>query len=474
MCTKKKVFVVFMVTLIIMFLLSDGLIANEKKNIDNSLVKSLKFGFEDEVQDQKNIRISLIKSLKFGLENNIREENMIRAALIKSLKFGLAGDLEVCCGWSGPCDGKAKMALYNSFNKTHPEIKVIETYTSEKNYSEEIKLKVVTGSAPDTFEIMPGASFINTYVKENKVAPITSRIEDWNLKDKIRPELLEMCSYNGEVYALPVSVNFGNYIFCNEKVMNTNEVLTAIHLSSVYEFMDVLEVLKEKNITPLALGTKDKWAATLLYETIVTSLLGADKYRQLWNGEITFDDPEIKETLLVFRDMTRYINDNHSDLTWQEAADLVHNNKAGFIITGDWVEGYFRSLGWKPGVDYTWIETSGNALVSIPDAFCLSAHACNSETALAWLKNISSLPTQAKIHHLRSSIPARKDLVKGNYDIYKIEAMLDYTRKDLLPSVAHGLYFPADTTKKINEIFINLLEDGDVKKAQLELKRVVS
>ena len=474
MCTKKKAFVVFMTTLIIMFLLTGNLMADNLKNKRVSQVKSLKFGFEGDVQDDKNIRISLIKSLKFGLDDNIRRENIMRTALIKSLKFGLVGDLQVCCGWSGTCDGEAKKALYKSFCKLHPDIKVVETYPGGQHYDEVLKLKILVGNAPDTFEIVPGAAFVSTYVEENKVAPITTKIKNWGLNNKIRPELLDMCSYNGEIYALPVSVNFSNYIFCNEEVMDVNKVLSTIHLSSVYEFIDVLKYLKDKEITPLALGTKDKWSATLLYETILTSLLGPDKYRQLWNGEITFDEPEIKETLLVFRDMTRYINDNHSDLTWKEAADLVHNNKAGFIITGDWVEGYFRSLGWKPGVNYTWIETSGHSLVSIPDAFCLSDQASNSETALAWLKNISSLPTQEEIHHLRSSIPARTDLAKGNYDIYKIEAMLDYTRKDLLPSVAHGLYFPADTTERINEIFINLLEDGDVKKAQLELNRVVS
>jgi len=474
MSTKKKVFVVFWATLIIMFLLAGSLMADYNKFKGASQVKSLKFGLSDDVQDERVKRIALIKNLKFGLSDVVQDENIKRVALIKSLKFGLDDDIKVCCGWSNTCDKEAKMALYKSFNKLHPDIKIVETYTSGKNYNEEMKLHLLTDSLPDTFEIVPGANFINTYVEGNRVAPLTSKMEKWGLKDKIRPELLEMCSYNGEIYALPVSVNFGNFIFCNEEIVTTNEILTTIHIRSVYEFIEALKVLDKNNITPLALGTKDEWSATMLYEAIVNSLLGPDKYRKLWNGEVSFDDPEIRETLVAFRDMTRYINDNHSDLTWQEAADLVHDNKAGFIITGDWVEGYFNSLGWQPGVDYSWIKTSGSGLVSIPDAFCLSTQACNSETALAWLKNISSISTQKEINQIRGSIPARTDIIKGDFDMYQIEAMLDYSRKDLLPSVAHGLYFPEDTTHKINEIFLNLLEDGDIEKAQLELKSIVT
>ena len=140
------------------------------------------------------------------------------------------------------------------------------------------------------------------------------------------------------------------------------------------EFFDVAEKLKKKGVTPLALGDKEPWTATHLFETVLLGTLGPEDYNKVWSGELAFDDPKVKKALETFKRMLRYTNSDHAARNWQDAAQMVAKGEAAMNVMGDWVKGYFTTdLKLKPNKDFGWAptpETEGTFMV-ITDTFGL-------------------------------------------------------------------------------------------------------
>lgn len=160
--------------------------------------------------------------------------------------------------------------------------------------------------------------------------------EGWN--DKFPQDLIDLVSSDGSIWSVPVNIHRGNVLWYNKKVFDDNGLTVP---TTFDEFFAAADALKAKGITPLALGDKEPWAATHLFETVLLGTLGADGYRQLWTGDLSFDDPKVKEALETFKRMLTYVNEDHAARNWQDASQLVSSGEAAMNVMGDWAKGYF-------------------------------------------------------------------------------------------------------------------------------------
>ncbi len=101
-----------------------------------------------------------------------------------------------------------------------------------------------------------------------------------------------MVSKDGNIYSVPVNIHRGNVIFYNKKIFDDNGLKAP---TTFDEFFKVADALKAKGITPLALGDKEPWTATMLFENVLLGEFGPDNYKKLWTGEIPFDDARVKK-----------------------------------------------------------------------------------------------------------------------------------------------------------------------------------
>lgn len=176
------------------------------------------------------------------------------------------------------------------------------------------------------------------------------------------------------------------------------------------------------------------------FESNMLGTLGPDKYNKLWKGEASFLDQAVRTALQYFKDALKYVNSNHASLTWQDAVRLVYDGKAFCNIMGDWAEGYLKTLGWKPGVDFGWFAVPGtqNSFMLISDTFGLPKGAPNRDNAILWLKFLASVEAQDIFNPIKGSIPARIDADKSKYDDYLKWSMNDFSTKAICPSIIHG------------------------------------
>lgn len=396
---------------------------------------------------------------------------LVMVALLFVFSFSAAaqekGEVEIFSWWTGGGEEEGLNALIDLFNEEYPEVEVINATVAGgagSNAKAVLKTRMVGGNPPDSFQVHGGAELVDTYVETGMMEPITGLLEEWGVKDKFNKQILEMSSYEGEYYSIPVNVHRSNVMFYNKDVLEKHNVEPPTDLES---FKEALAKLDKAGAVPLAMGDTNKWPAGQIFESLLVATLGPDGYNGLWDGSTAADDPAIREALVHFKDIMQYVNEDHSALTWQDATQMVHEGEAGFNIMGDWAEGYMKTLGWTPGEEFGWMpvpETEGTFIV-ITDTFGLPKGAPHPENAKKWLKTIASKEGQDTFNPIKGSIPARLDADKSKYDPYLTSAMEDFAEDTLAPSIVHGSAAPEGFITAMNDTINQFITTGDVDQA---------
>lgn len=349
------------------------------------------------------------------------------------------GKLEIFSWWTAGGEADGLKALIGQFHDKYPDIKVVNEAVAGgagSNAKAVLATRMQGGDPPSTFQVHGGAELM-TWVNAGKLQPLNDfyKANGWN--DKFPQDLIDMVSKDGKIYAVPVDIHRGNVLWYNKKVFEDNGLQPP---KTFDDFFKVADQLKAKGITPLALGDKDVWESTMLFENILLAELGPDKYKGLWTGDVKFDDPAVKKSAEIFKKMLGYVNENHASLAWQDASQLVADGKAAMNVMGDWAKGYYTSKGLKYDQDFGAVltpQTDGSFMV-ITDTFGLPKGVSKPDQVKKFLTVLGSADGQVAFNTLKGSIPARSDADNSKFDAYSKNAMNDFKNDSLTPSLAHG------------------------------------
>jgi glucose/mannose transport system substrate-binding protein len=380
-----------------------------------------------------------------------------------------AGEVEIFSWWTSGGEAQGLKALTVQFEKNNPGIKVLNATVAGgagSNAQAVLKTRMVGGNPPDSFQLHGGAELIHSYVKKGTLEPITQRIDF----RKFNPQIVSMCSYKGQIYAVPVNVHRGNVLWGNRAILMKHGIKMP---ATIPEFLAACQKLEKAGIDALALGDMDQWSATHLFECTLAATLGPEKYNGLWTGKTAFSNPGIKKALIQFMKLIAYVNADHSALGWQDAAAKVHNGQAAFTVMGDWAEGYFKSVGWVPGKEFSFAPFPGTAgcFMVVNDAFCLPKGAPNRKNAIAWLRTVASRQGQDAFNPKKGSIPARLDCDEQLYDVYLQSAMRDFSNNILIPSITHGSAAPGGFTAALSDAIAILIVNPNIDKAVASIRK---
>lgn len=360
------------------------------------------------------------------------------------------------------------------FKTKNPDIEVINAAVAGgagTNAKAVLASRMQGGDPPSAFQVHGGAELNTGWVAAGKVSPLNDLYEKEGWKDKFPKDLVEMVSKDGNIYSVPVNIHRGNVIFYNKKIFDQNGLKAP---TTFDEFIQVADALKAKGITPLALGDKEPWTATMLFENVLLGEFGADDYKKLWTGEIAFDDARVKKSLETFKKMLTYVNKDHAARNWQDAAQLVAKGEAAMNNMGDWAKGYFTTdLKLKANEDFGWVaspNTNGTFMV-VTDTFALPKDSKDQATAKEFLKVLGSVEGQDVFNPLKGSIPARVDADTSKYDVYGKTTIEDFKKSKLTASMAHGSAAPEGFTTQANQAINIFVTQGDVEQAAKALKQ---
>lgn len=381
---------------------------------------------------------------------------------------GAANKLEIFSWWTAGGEADGLNAMFQVYKQKYPKVEIINATVAGgagTNAKAVLKTRMQGGDPPDSFQVHGGAELVDTWVKTNFLESLSALYtsEGWT---KVFPkDLVEMVSYKGNQYSVPVNVHRGNVLWYNKKIFDDNKLKAP---TTWAEFFRVAETLKAKGITPLALGDKDKWEAAHLFEDVLLAVLGPAGYSGLWTGATSWSGEGVKQALDAYATILKYVNTDHAAFDWDQAAQMLVEGKAAMNIMGDWAAGYFTSKKWKPNVDYGFVPAPGTAgtFVVVTDTFGLPKKAPHSQEAQAWLKIAGSKAGQEAFNPLKGSICARTDCNPAKFDVYLQSSAKDFAKNKLVPSEVHGSAAPEGFATVFNDV-VNLFVTGkNVKTAQ--------
>jgi glucose/mannose transport system substrate-binding protein len=381
--------------------------------------------------------------------------------------------LEIFSWWTNGGEADGLNALYEVFKKKYPDVEIINATVAGgagSNAKAVLATRMQGGEPPDSFQVHGGAELNDSWVAADKMEPLNDLYESQGWMDKFPKSLIDLVSKDGKIYSVPVNVHRGNVLWYNTKVLADNGLKAP---ETFEDFFKVADALKAKGITAFAMGTKEGWEATHVFETVLVGTLGAEGYNQLWNGQKKFDSPDVKQALQNFKKMLSYVNEDHAARNWQDAAGLVKDGKAAMFIMGDWAQGYYTSVGLKPNVEYGYVPAPGNkgTFMVVTDTFGLPKGVKHREQALNFLSVLGSVEGQDAFNPKKGSIPARIDAGNGNYDVYLKDQMAEFKSNKLTPSLAHGSAAKEGFLTEANKNVSLFVTQQDVDKTSSALQR---
>jgi raffinose/stachyose/melibiose transport system substrate-binding protein len=214
-----------------------------------------------------------------------------------------------------------------------------------------------SGSPPDIFQSW-GGGVLKQYADAGLVQDLTPSLQDNNWGASFQPGPLSLYTFDGKSYGVPW--NAGMVGFWYNKDLFKQAGIDAPPATWT-DFLADVKKLKAANITPLALGEKDKWPGHFYWVYMVTRIGGQAAFEKAYNREGSFADQpfidagtKLKELIDLQPFQNGFLGAGYAD---HQA--VMANAKAAMELMGQWapganrgsaenVDAYNASLGWFP------------------------------------------------------------------------------------------------------------------------------
>lgn len=251
--------------------------------------------------------------------------------------------------WTGSLSGGIN-EMVTAFNEKYPKFNVRATGFEHESFKIGIKVMLAGGNPPDLFSYWAGAR-TQSLVDQNYLSPIDDLWGKANLDERFPTSVANACTYDNKKFAIPVTQHFAAFFF-NKKIFKENEIKIP---KTWTEFIAVCKKLKRKGITPIALGSRERWPAQFWFDYILLRTAGPEYRHRLMTLNASYSDTEVIKAFSMWKellDLGCFI-ENPNVFDWATAAKKVYHGEAAMTLMGTWIIGFFdNQLGWKQDIDY--------------------------------------------------------------------------------------------------------------------------
>ena len=252
--------------------------------------------------------------------------------------------------------------------------------------------------------------------------------------------------HEGKYVAAPVNVHRVNWMWVNPSVFKK---VGAKIPTTWAEFFTAAKKIQAAGIVPLAHGGQT-WQDATLFEVVVLGVGGGDFYRKAFveADAKTLGSKKMVEILTTFRKIRSFMDKGAPGRDWNVATGMVINGKAAMQIMGDWAKGEFLAANKVIGKDFACVaapSTAGKYSYGI-DSFA-TFNGRKDKGVEDFAVSIMDERFQKVFNKAKGSIPARSDVSIADFDDCAKSSRKEFQvaegKKDLVPSMAHGMATPA-------------------------------
>jgi glucose/mannose transport system substrate-binding protein len=327
--------------------------------------------------------------------------------------------LEILSWWVNDGEVEALGALIDMFRRGHPGAAVTSSGIRETSLAKNrLNFRMASGSPPDTFQSNGGRDLLQWArgggsAPAGHIEPLEFMFENERWRSAFPKEVLELVTFGGEAYAVPLNIHRTNSLFCDRNALAQADVDVPRTLDELHQ---AAGTLRRRGVEPLAIGSRDPWVLTMIaFEHILVALAGPAFYRDFCEGNVSPGAPELRAAVDELGRLLEVCNHDASDLSWDRAADRVRIGGAAMTLMGDWAKGYFERRGFLESEGFVMAPSPGTDgyFVFTMDAFGLPKGAVHREDTLDLLRIFGSEQGQSVFSRIKGSRPARANVASS-------------------------------------------------------------
>lgn len=351
--------------------------------------------------------------------------------------------LEVLHGWAGGDGELAINALIEAFQEEYPEMDTnfqAVGASANVNLNATILRRMRNNNPMSSFANWPG---LNLERYRDHLMDLEADVWDAEgYKDVMQGRAVELCTFNGQMPAVPLGSHRMNNLFYNISAFEEAGI-DAESLDGMPALMDALDTLStETDIAPMGQAMVAPWTVLQLWAQVLQSEAGVDAYMDFIEGN--GDRAAMIDSLeLVQEIQENYIQGGASSQSFTDVGGMMINGEVACMHQGNWLAGQFRGDdAFNYQEHWDWVPfpgTEGTYGYHI-DAFVAPANNPTRDETIAFQKFVGTKTAQIEFNNFKGSVPLRTDI-----DPNELEPFIGLTYEDLTssdrypPTIAHGL-----------------------------------
>ena len=338
------------------------------------------------------------------------------------------GEVNITHYFGGDLGRAGLEEIFGSF-KEATGTTVVDSPIGHEDFKAGILVRAAGGNLPDVFSYWAGAR-TQFVVDAGTLGTIDDMWAEHGLDDVVAKSVADGATmYNGARYLVPFGYHYAG-IFYNTKVMADAGVT---EFPTDWDgFLALCENLKSQGITPIALGSMNRWPAQFWFDYLLLRTAGPEYRASLMAGEASYTDNEVQRAMQLWKDLVDagYFAANANADDWTQASDRVTRGDAAMTLMGTWITGYWNGNGLMAGDDYDFFEfpmiDAGvpNAVVGPVDGWLISANSENRANAEALVAFLASDPaSQAKWAQAQGALSPNVNVDESTYTSVMLRAL---------------------------------------------------
>ncbi len=166
--------------------------------------------------------------------------------------------------------------LANKFVQANPDVSIEITVLENEAFKAKLATAMQSGSPPDIFQSW-GGGVLKQYADAGLVQDLTPALQQNGWGDSFQPAPLSLYSFDGKSYGVPWNAGMIGFWYNKELFQKAG---IAAPPATWTELLDAVKKLKAANITPIALGEKDKWPGHFYWVYLATRIGGQDAFQK--------------------------------------------------------------------------------------------------------------------------------------------------------------------------------------------------
>ena len=331
-----------------------------------------------------------------------------------------SGEVTITHYFGGDLGRAGLEEIFASF-KEQSGVTVVDSPIGHEDFKTGILVRAAGGNLPDVFSYWAGAR-TQFVVDAGNIAAIDDMWAANGLDAVVAKSVADGATlYDGSRHLVPFGYHYAG-MFYNAKVMADAGVTE--FPTDWNGFLALCENLKSQGVTPIALGSMNRWPGQFWFDYLLLRTAGPEYRAALMAGEASYTDPEVQRAMELWKGLVDagYFAPNANADDWTDASDKVARGDAAMTLMGTWITGYWNGNGLMAGDDYDFFEFPAidagvpNAVVGPVDGWLISANAPNRANAEALVSFLASdAEAQAKWAQIQGALSANVDVDASTY-----------------------------------------------------------